>query len=102
MLTSCFCKPEHGSGEALWIDSFSNWKKSPTQDMIITVREGLGRESESLITAAKGWTLCMSSAEMKRGKEGESTGSTVRFWRLLVILLMIMSKHLEVFKSLKG
>lgn len=71
------------------------------KDMIITVREGWGRVSESLIMATKEWALCMSSAEMKRGKGGKSTGTAFRFWRLLVILMMIMPKH-EVSKSLKG
>ena len=56
MLASCFCKREHDSWEAFWIDSFSNWKKEI--DMIITVRKGLEKETESLITAAKEWAFC--------------------------------------------
>ena len=34
-------------------------------DMIITVREGLERETENLIMAAKEWALCVSNDKMK-------------------------------------
>lgn len=33
--------------------------------MIIAVREGLERETENLIMAAKEWALCMSDDKMK-------------------------------------
>ena len=33
--------------------------------MIIAVREGLERETENLIMAAKEWALCMSNDKMK-------------------------------------
>lgn len=71
MLASCFCKREHGSWEVFWIDSFSNWKKEI--DMIIIVRKGLEKETESLIMTAKEWAFCTGDNKRKmEGKEGSA------------------------------
>jgi len=71
VLASCFCKREHGSWEAFWIDGFSNWKKEI--DIIITVRKGLQKETESLIMPAKGRAFCTGDDKSKmKGKEGNA------------------------------
>lgn len=49
--------------------------------MIITVRKGLKKETESLITAAKEWAFC--TGDDKRRMEGkEGIGISVKFLRL--------------------
>ena len=66
-----FCKREHGSWEAFWIDGFSIWKKEI--DIIITVRKGLQKETESLIMPAKGRAFCTGDDKSKmKGKEGNA------------------------------